>query len=113
MKKIIGLAFTAALAINATQALAQDKKQLAFVVNAASDFWKLAEAGVKKAQGELPELRAAVQVSGARHRRAAERADGRPCRRRHQRHHDLLGRSEDLDRRLQPIAAQVPLFTTD
>ncbi|PSJ51063.1 sugar-binding protein [Kumtagia ephedrae] len=34
-------------------ALAQDKKQLAFVVNASSDFWKLAEAGVKKAQGEL------------------------------------------------------------
>ncbi len=33
---------------------AQDKKQLAFVVNASSDFWKLAEAGVKKAQGELP-----------------------------------------------------------
>ncbi|WP_274629749.1 sugar-binding protein [Arvimicrobium flavum] len=32
---------------------AQDKKQLAFVVNASSDFWKLAEAGVKKAQGEL------------------------------------------------------------
>ena len=29
------------------------KKQLAFVVNASSDFWKLAEAGVKKAQGEL------------------------------------------------------------
>ncbi len=35
-------------------ALAQDKKKLAFVVNASSDFWKLAEAGVKKAQGELP-----------------------------------------------------------
>jgi ribose transport system substrate-binding protein len=35
-------------------AFAQDKKQLAFVVNASSDFWKLAEAGVKKAQGELP-----------------------------------------------------------
>jgi ribose transport system substrate-binding protein len=34
-------------------AIAQDKKQLAFVVNASSDFWKLAEAGVKKAQGEL------------------------------------------------------------
>ena len=34
-------------------ALAQDKKKLSFVVNASSDFWKLAEAGVKKAQGEL------------------------------------------------------------
>ena len=35
-------------------AYAEDKKQLAFVVNGASDFWKLAEAGVKKAQAELP-----------------------------------------------------------
>ncbi len=33
---------------------AQDKKTLAFVVNGASDFWKAAEAGVKKAQTELP-----------------------------------------------------------
>ena len=46
------LLVTAALSMS--PALAQDKKQLAFVVNAASDFWKLAEAGVKKAQGELP-----------------------------------------------------------
>ena len=35
-------------------AFAADKKMLAFVVNGASDFWKAAEAGVKKAQGELP-----------------------------------------------------------
>jgi ribose transport system substrate-binding protein len=33
---------------------AADKKMLAFVVNGSSDFWKAAEAGVKKAQGELP-----------------------------------------------------------
>ena len=49
---------TAAVAIAATLAstgaFAQDKKALAFVVNGASDFWKLAEAGVKKAQTELP-----------------------------------------------------------
>src|SRR5687768_7982686 len=38
----------------AAPAAAQDKKTLAFVVNGASDFWKAAEAGVKKAQGELP-----------------------------------------------------------
>jgi ribose transport system substrate-binding protein len=37
----------------AGSAVAQEKKQLAFVVNASSDFWKLAEAGVNKAQGEL------------------------------------------------------------
>lgn len=36
-------------------ARAQDKPTLAFVVNGASDFWKAAEAGVKKAQGELPD----------------------------------------------------------
>ena len=30
---------------------AQEKKQLAFVVNAASDFWKLAEAGVEEGAG--------------------------------------------------------------
>jgi ribose transport system substrate-binding protein len=35
-------------------AAAAEKKTLAFVVNGASDFWKAAEAGVKKAQSELP-----------------------------------------------------------
>ena len=35
-------------------AVAQDKTQIAFIVNGASDFWKLAEAGVAKAQKELP-----------------------------------------------------------
>ncbi|WP_244743648.1 MULTISPECIES: sugar-binding protein [unclassified Mesorhizobium] len=43
---------TAAFAVSSAEA--QDKKALAFVVNGASDFWKLAEAGVKKAQEELP-----------------------------------------------------------
>lgn len=44
-----------ALALGAsTFATAQTKKSLVFVVNGASDFWKIAEAGVKKAQGELP-----------------------------------------------------------
>jgi ribose transport system substrate-binding protein len=38
----------------AGSAQAADKKTLVFVVNGASDFWKAAEAGVKKAQGELP-----------------------------------------------------------
>jgi ribose transport system substrate-binding protein len=43
-----------ALALCAGVATAQSKKTLVFVVNGASDFWKIAEAGVKKAQGELP-----------------------------------------------------------
>jgi ribose transport system substrate-binding protein len=42
------------VAAGALSVQAQEKKQLAFVVNGASDFWKLAEAGVRKAQGELP-----------------------------------------------------------
>ena len=47
------LATTCVAAALATGAAAQDKPQLAFVVNAASDFWKLAEAGVEAAQAEL------------------------------------------------------------
>jgi len=52
--KIAASALLLASTFVATGALAQDKKAMAFVVNGASDFWKLAEAGVKKAQGELP-----------------------------------------------------------
>ncbi|MGJ5206889.1 sugar-binding protein [Bradyrhizobium sp. HKCCYLR20261] len=44
-----------AMALGVGSAGAADKKALAFVVNGASDFWKIAEAGLKKAQGELPD----------------------------------------------------------
>ena len=55
MKKLlISTAATAALLSFAGTPQSADKKTLAFVVNGASDFWKAAEAGVKKAQGELP-----------------------------------------------------------
>jgi ribose transport system substrate-binding protein len=55
MKRMIIAGLSAALAIAiATAATAADKKTLVFVVNGASDFWKIAEAGVKKAKGELP-----------------------------------------------------------
>ncbi len=53
MKRIVMTAVAAALAVAGAAAHAQDKTTMAFVVNGASDFWKLAEAGVKKAQGEL------------------------------------------------------------
>src|ERR1700748_1415769 len=55
MKKLL-LAATAVLALGVLSGASQGqgKKQLAFVVNGASDFWKAAEAGVKKAQTELP-----------------------------------------------------------
>ena len=54
MNKTSILLAAAGFAVTATTAMADDKPQLAFVVNAASDFWKLAEAGVNAAQAELP-----------------------------------------------------------
>jgi ribose transport system substrate-binding protein len=54
MKRILAAGLSAALVLAVSTASAADKKTLAFVVNGASDFWKIAEAGVKKAQGELP-----------------------------------------------------------
>ena len=49
------LALLSAVALSlGSHAQAADKKTLYFVVNGASDFWKSAEAGVKKAQTELP-----------------------------------------------------------
>ena len=58
MKSVIRTASIAAAALAlglsaSAIARADDKPTLAFVVNGASDFWKIAEAGVKKAQGEL------------------------------------------------------------
>src|SRR5690349_24734257 len=51
---VTGVSVAFAMALGFGSANAADKKVLAFVVNGASDFWKIAEAGVKKAQGELP-----------------------------------------------------------
>ena len=51
---VAGLSAALALALGVGSAEAASKKVLAFVVNGASDFWKIAEAGVKKAQAELP-----------------------------------------------------------
>src|SRR5262249_40381171 len=50
---VAGVSVALAMALGLAPANAADKKVLAFVVNGASDFWKIAEAGVKKAQGEL------------------------------------------------------------
>jgi ribose transport system substrate-binding protein len=56
MKSIVLASVAAALlASTALSAQAADKKTLVFVANGASDFWKAAEAGVKKAQEELPD----------------------------------------------------------
>ncbi len=105
------LIITAAFA--ATGASAQDKKALAFVVNGASDFWKLAEAGVKKAQEELPDydlqFKYPEQAAAAVQQRLMD---------------DLVaaGVSAIMVSAVDPksstdalnkVGAQVPLFTTD
>ena len=56
MKYAISLAAVLAAGLmGVASAQAQDKPTMAFVANGASDFWKAAEAGMKKAQGELPD----------------------------------------------------------
>ena len=109
---LLGLSLTAALVVGAN-ARAEDKPSFAFVVNAASDFWKLAEAGVKKAQGELPgydlQFRYPAQGTAALQNALMD---------------DLVAGGIDaiMISSVDPktsidafnrIAAQVPLFTTD
>lgn len=113
MKSVLLAGFATALAVSAASAQAQEKQQLAFVVNAASDFWKLAEAGVNKAQGELPDFelqfRYPAQGTAALQNALMD---------------DLVAAGTDaimissVDPKTSTdafnrIAAQVPLFTTD
>ena len=53
-KHMLAAGLAGVLVLAVSTAYAADKKVLVFVVNGASDFWKIAEAGVKKAQAELP-----------------------------------------------------------
>ncbi|WP_085645817.1 sugar-binding protein [Thalassospira sp. MCCC 1A03138] len=94
-------------------ALAEEKQQLAFVVNAASDFWKLAEAGVEAAQAELPgyELQFRYPAQGTAALQNALMDDlvagGTDA---------IMISSADPKNSIDAfnrIAAQVPLFTTD
>jgi ribose transport system substrate-binding protein len=94
-------------------AFAQEKQQLAFVVNAASDFWKLAEAGVEAAQAELPEyelqFRYPAQGTAALQNALMDDlvAGGTDA---------IMISSADPKNSIDAfnrIAAQVPLFTTD
>jgi len=113
MKVVVTAALSAMLAVSASQGIAQEKKKLAFVVNAASNFWKLAEAGVKKAQGELPNyemsLKYPSQGTAALQNALMD---------------DLVaaGTSAIMISSVDPktsidafnrVAAQIPLFTTD
>ena len=114
MKLVISAAVSAAVLLaSMTQAVAQDKKQLAFIVNAASDFWKLAEAGVQKAQGELPnyELQFRYPAQGTAALQNALMDDlvaaGTDA---------IMISSVDPKTSIEAfnrIAGQVPLFTTD
>jgi ribose transport system substrate-binding protein len=113
MGKTLGTVLAALVAIGATAAEAQQKQKLAFIVNAASDFWKLAEAGVAKAQKELPgyemQFRYPAQGTAALQNALMD---------------DLVaaGTNAIMISSVDPktsidafnrIAAQVPLFTTD
>src|SRR3984885_10837939 len=66
MKQIFGYAFGGVLsvALSLTPALAQGKKELALVTNAAADFWTIAKRGVEKAQKEHPDYSMQVIVTG-------------------------------------------------
>ncbi|MCG6902352.1 MAG: sugar-binding protein [Rhodobacter sp.] len=106
-------AIATALALSATMAGAQDKQSMAFVVNAASDFWKLAEAGVAAAQAELPEydlqFRYPAQGTAAAQNQLMDDlvAAGTDA---------IMISSADPKNSIDAfnrIAAQVPLFTTD
>ena len=109
---LTGIAAAVALAF-AAGATAQEKKELAFVVNGASDFWKLAEAGVRQAQGELPgydlQFKYPEQAAAAIQQRLMD---------------DLVVAGADAimvsavdpktsTEALNRVGSQVPLFTTD
>jgi ribose transport system substrate-binding protein len=51
-------------ALSLTPALAQGKKELALVTNAAADFWTIAKRGVEKAQKEHPDYNMQVLITG-------------------------------------------------
>lgn len=111
MKRILTSALAAALL--ATPAMAQGKKQLALVTNAAADFWTIAKRGVEKAQKEHPDYSMEVVITGqataAEQRRELD---------------DLLARGisgvsisaidpKNSTAEFNKVAAKAALFTTD
>jgi ribose transport system substrate-binding protein len=114
MKRLLLAGAALAIALSMTMSAgAQDKKTLAFVVNGASDFWKIAEAGVKKAQEELPnynlELKYPEQAAAAIQQRLMDDLVAAGVSAIMVSAIDPKTSTEALDR----IAGQVPLFTTD
>lgn len=115
MKKISVHALTGifAAALLVMPAMAQGKKQLALVTNAAADFWTIAKRGVEKAQKEHPDYAMEVIVTGqataAEQRRELD---------------DLLARGlagvsisaidpKNSTAEFNKVAAKAALFTTD
>ncbi len=115
MKRILASASACAIAIvlGITPAVAQGKKQLALVTNAAADFWTIAKRGVEKAQKEHPDYSMEVVITGqataAEQRRELD---------------DLLARGvagvsisaidpKNSTTEFNKVAAKAVLFTTD
>lgn len=103
----------AVTAVMGTSALAQDKPEIAFVVNGPSDFWKIMEAAVAKAQTELPDVTLSF--------RYPERADAAIQRRMMD---DLVAAGVDAlavsivdpptsTDAINSVASQIPFFTFD
>ena len=111
LKHLAGaLALATALCGNA---FAQDKPEIAFVVNGPSDFWKIMEAAVAKAQTELPDVTLSF--------RYPERADAAVQRRMMD---DLVAAGVDAlavsvvdpptsTDAINTVAGQIPFFTFD
>jgi ribose transport system substrate-binding protein len=111
MKRFLVVAVAAVLGV--TPALAQGKKELALVTNAAADFWTIAKRGVEKAQKEHPDYSMQVVITGqataAEQRRELD---------------DLLARGvagvsisaidpKNSTEEFNKVAAKAVLFTTD
>ena len=115
MKQPVVTAFAGllAVALSVVPALAQGKKELALVTNAAADFWTIAKRGVEKAQTEHPDYNMQVVITGqataAEQRRELD---------------DLLARGvagvsisaidpKNSTEEFNKVAAKAALFTTD
>src|SRR5271155_410604 len=114
MKKMLLAGVALGLAVTfAAGSQAAGKKTLAFVVNGASDFWKNAEAGIKKAQGELPDynltLKYPEQATTAAQQRLMDDLVASGVSAIMVSAVDPKTETEALDN----VAKQIPLFTTD
>jgi ribose transport system substrate-binding protein len=110
---VSAIAAVLAMALSQSPAMAQGKKELALVTNAAADFWTIAKRGVEKAQKEHPDYSMQVVITGqataAEQRRELD---------------DLLARGvagvsisaidpKNSTEEFNKVAAKAVLFTTD